>query len=87
MKSKSRGKNTSAIEVTHIDSRGFWLYVKNNEYFLPYEEYPWFKQAKVKEILNVRPLHDCHLYWPDLDIDLELDCIASPQNYPLKYKS
>jgi len=86
MKSKSRGKNTSAIEVTHIDSRGFWLYAKDNEHFLSYEEYPWFKQAKVKEILNVRLLHDCHLYWPDLDIDLELDCIANPQNYPLKYK-
>jgi hypothetical protein len=87
MKSKYRGKSTSAIEVTHIDSLGFWLYVKGGEYFLSYDEYPWFKQAKVKEILNVQLLHDCHLYWPDLDIDLELDCIANPQSYPLKYKS
>jgi hypothetical protein len=86
MKSKSRGKNTSAIEVTHIDSHGFWLYVEDSEYFLSYDEYPWFKQAKVKEILNVRLLHDCHLYWPDLDIDLELDCIANPDAYPLKYR-
>jgi len=79
-------KNTSAIEVTHIDSHGFWLYVKSSEYFLPYDEYPWFKQAKVKEILNVQLLHDYHLYWPDLDIDLELDCLVSPKNYPLKYQ-
>jgi len=86
MKSKSRGKSTSAIEVAHIDSHGLWLYAKDSEYFLPYDEYPWFKQAKVKEILNVRLLHDCHLYWPDLDIDLELDCIANPKSYPLKYK-
>ena len=85
MKSKSHGKNTSTIEVTHIDLRGFWLYVKDSEYFLSYEEYPWFKQAKVKEILNVRLLHDCHLYWPDLDVDLELDCLANPADYPLKY--
>ncbi|MBN2018638.1 MAG: DUF2442 domain-containing protein [Sedimentisphaerales bacterium] len=86
MKSKSRGKSTSAIEVTHIDSHGFWLYVNDSEYFLSYDEYPWFKQAKVKEILNVRLSHGCHLYWPDLDIDLELDCITNPQSYPLKYK-
>ena len=86
MKSKPRGKNTSMIEVTHIDSHGLWLYVRDSEYFLSYEEYPWFKQAKLKEILNVKLQHDCHLYWPDLDIDLELDCLANPQNYPLKYK-
>ncbi len=86
MKSKSRGKSTLAVEVTHIDSRGFWLYAKGSEYFLSYDEYPWFKNTKLKEILNVRLLHDYHLYWPDLDIDLELDCIASPDCYPLKYK-
>ncbi|HCE43758.1 MAG TPA: hypothetical protein DET40_09435 [Lentisphaeria bacterium] len=28
------GKTTSAIEVTHIDSHGFWLFVQGKEYFL-----------------------------------------------------
>ena len=76
----------TVIEVTHIDSHGFGLYVKDSEYFLSYDEYPWFKQAKVKEILSVRLLHDCHLCWPDLDIDLELDSLDNPQSYPLKYR-
>jgi hypothetical protein len=87
MKSKVRGKSTSQVEVSNIDVHGFWLYVEDKEYFLPFEEYPWFKNAKVKEILNVKLLHDCHLYWPNLDIDLELACIASPDKYPLKYRS
>ncbi|GAF68497.1 unnamed protein product, partial [marine sediment metagenome] len=56
------------------------------EYFLPYNDYPWFKEAKVKEILNVNLLHGYHLYWPELDVDLEIDSLDNPQNYPLKYK-
>ena len=87
MKSKVRGKSTSQVEVSNIDVHGFWLYAEDKEYFLPFEEYPWFKNAKVKEILNVKLLHDCHLYWPNLDVDLELSCIASPDKYPLKYQS
>ncbi|MFH1371226.1 MAG: DUF2442 domain-containing protein [Planctomycetota bacterium] len=87
MKSKVRGKSTSQVEVSNIDVHGFWLYVEDKEYFLPFEEYPWFKNAKVKEILNVHLLYGCHLYWPDLDVDLELSCIASPDKYPLKYRS
>jgi len=87
MKSNVRGKSTSQIEVSNIDVHGFWLYAKDKEYFMPFEEYPWFKNAKVKEILNVQLLHGCHLYWPNLDVDLELACIASPDKYPLKYQS
>ena len=86
MKSKMRGKNISEVEVSNISSNGFWLYVKSSEYFLPYDEYPWFKEAKIKHILNVKLLHDFHLYWPDLDVDLEVNCLENTGDYPLKYK-
>lgn len=83
---RTRGKNISEVEVSHIDIHGFWLCVEDKEYFLPYSDYPWFKEAKVKEILNVGLLHGYHLYWPELDVDLEIDSLDNPQNYPLKYK-
>jgi len=83
---KARGKSTSEVEVSHIDKHGFWLCIKDKEYFLPYDEYPWFKDAKVKEILNVQLLHGHHLYWPQLDVDLEIDSLKNPQEYPLKYE-
>ena len=86
MTSKMRGKNISKVEVSHVNKRGFWLCVKDKEYFLPYEDYPWFKEAKVKEILNVKLLHGYHLYWPELDVDLEIDSLGNPQEYSLKYK-
>jgi len=83
---KTRGENVSEVEVSHINTRGFWLCVGDKEYFLPYKDFPWFKEAKIKEILNVQLLHGHHLHWPELDVDLEIDSLDNPQSYPLKYK-
>ena len=86
MKSKKNGKNTSKVEVQNISSNGFWLFVKDKEYFLPFETYPWFKEAKISEIQNVRLHHKHHLSWPSLDIDLEIESIESPNKYPMFYR-
>jgi len=55
------------------------------EHFLPYESYPWFLNATIKQIYNVKLLFGFHLRWPDLDIDLELDALKHPESYPLIY--
>ena len=56
MKSSQHGASISEAEVTQIDGQGIWLLVSGAEYFLPYEEYPWFRSARVEEILNVELL-------------------------------
>lgn len=86
MKLKEPGKITSEIEVLNISMHGFWLYVKGKEYFLPYDDYPWFKDVKVSEILDVQLLHHSHLYWPQLDVDLDLNSFENLEQYPLVYK-
>ena len=50
---------------------------------MPYEDFPWFGEAKVKDILDVKLLHGHHLHWPALDVDLELECLEDPSKYPL----
>lgn len=85
MASKTLGKNTSA-EVLNISAHGFWLAVGEKEYFVPFKDYPWFKKASIAEIQNVKLLHKHHLNWPDLDVDLELESLEKPENYPLIYK-
>ena len=87
MKSDAIGNNTSQIEVLNISKHGFWIYVNEEELFLPFEHFPWFKEASISQILNVQLLHRHHLHWPDLDIDLELESIKTPEKYPLIYKS
>jgi hypothetical protein len=86
MRSSTVGKGTSGPEVLNIAATGIWLFVLDKEYFLPYTEYPWFKDAPVKSIVNVRLLNRVHLHWPDLDIDLEVRSLDYPDQYPLLYK-
>ena len=80
------GAVTSGVEVTNMDRFGLWILVQEKEYFLPYEEYPWFKNAKVDQVLNVQLLHEDHLHWPELDVDLCIESLEQPNNYPLIYK-
>ena len=85
MKSETPGVSTSEVEVTNIDSHGFWLFVKGREFFLAYREYPWFMEAKVAGILNVELLHGVHLHWPALDVDLTVESLERSETYPLIY--
>ena len=87
MKSSAVGRSISRPEILNISGSGIWLFVLEKEYFLPYTEYPWFKDAPVKAIVNVRLLNRVHLHWPDLDIDLELQSLEHPDQYPLQYKT
>ena len=85
MKLLRRGKDIS-VSVENITSFGIWLLVKEKEYFLSYKDFPFFKDQKLNSIQNVQLLHGYHLYWPDLDIDLEIDNLENPEKYPLKSK-
>lgn len=86
MRSSTLGKNISTVEVTRIAKNGLWLQVHGEEHFLPFKQFPWFKEAKVSSVLKVKLLNRDHLHWPDLEIDLELDCIRHPDKYPLTYR-
>ncbi len=77
------GKNILEVEVTNISNHGFWLMFGEKEYFLPFNEFPWFRNARISEISDVIALNNQHLYWEKLDIDLTLNMIQNPQQYPL----
>jgi hypothetical protein len=87
MKSSTAGRSISKAEVLNISANGIWLFVLDKEYFLPFSGYPWFKDAPVKSILNVKLLNHVHLHWPDLDVDLEVESLEYPDQYPLQYKN
>jgi len=72
--------------VTHISKHGFWLLLEERESFLPFENFPWFKDAPVSAILNVQLLNARHLFWPDLDVDLAVESIEHPEHFPLVAK-
>lgn len=86
MKSATLGKSISGAEVTNISRHGFWLLVADEELFVSFKEFPWFKDASVSEILNVEWPKPHHLYWPDLDVDVAVESIRHPEKFPLVSK-
>jgi hypothetical protein len=83
MKSETLGTSTSEVEVTQISKYGIWLLLAEKEHFLSFDNFPWFKDASVTAIQNVQLLNAHHLYWPELDVDLELGSIMTPSAFPL----
>ena len=86
MKLAERGTSTSKAEVLNVSPHGVWLLVRGKEYFLSYQEFPWFKDARLSEIENVQLVHGHNLRWEDLDVDLALESLERPDRYPLKYR-
>jgi hypothetical protein len=50
------GIDTSAVEVTHISANAIWILIDDEEFALPYAEFPWFRNATVDQILTGVPL-------------------------------
>jgi len=77
------GANTSVAEVTHISKNGFWLLLDDEELLLPFSDFPWFRQATIKQLTTIEWPSVDHLYWPMLDVDLSVESIRCPDKFPL----
>ena len=87
MSSATPGSSILAAEVTNVSRHGLWVLVEDEELFLPYDEFPWFRKATIEAVLNLERPQPHHLFWPDLDVDLTLDSIRHPERYPLRAKA
>lgn len=77
------GTPISQVEVTHISSHGFWLLLADEELFLPFADFPWFRSATIEHLCQVEWPTANHLFWPSLDIDLTVESIRNPSAFPL----
>jgi hypothetical protein len=77
------GSAISPVEVSGVTRNGFWLLLDDEELFMPFSAFPWFRTASVEAIFNVERPQPHHLYWPELDIDLALASIHHPEDFPL----
>jgi hypothetical protein len=77
------GTPTSEVEVSLASNKGFWLLLENEELFVSYSEFPWFKRATLEQVTAVERPTPNHLYWPLLDIDLSVESVRKPNLFPL----
>jgi hypothetical protein len=83
MKSVLRGKRTSGAEVTQVSTHGLWVLLDDQEVFAAFEDFPWFRDATIRQLTRVERPSPHHLSWPDLDVDLAVESLAHPERYPL----
>lgn len=83
MRYETHGSGTSTVEVTNVSQHGLWLLIRDKEVFLPFEKFPWFQDAPIGKVVHVELPSPQHLYWPELDVDLEVESVLHPERYPL----
>jgi hypothetical protein len=78
------GTSIFPAEVSGVTKRGLWLLLdEQEELFLPFAEFPWFRSAPVDQIFHLERPQSHHLYWPELDVDLHVDSVRQPEKFPL----
>ena len=79
------GTDIFPVEVSGITKHGLWILLddEEEELFVSFAEFPWFRKAPVAELFNVVRPRPHHLYWRELDIDLHVDPIRHPETFPL----
>lgn len=77
------GIPTSDVEVSLVSNKGLWLLLGEEELFVPFAEFPWFKKATIEELSSIEWPTPNHLYWPLIDVDLSVESIRNPSNFPL----
>lgn len=82
MKSATLGKNIPQVEIT-ITQFGLWLCLNDEEFFLSYKDYPFFRNATINNIYKIELQHKEHLYWPELDVDLSISILKNLHHFPL----
>lgn len=77
------GAVTFPVEISAVTKNGFWLLLENEELFVAFAEFPWFRSAPVEHLFHVERPQPHHLYWPELDVDVAVESIRRPEEFPL----
>ena len=83
MKSGKPGTGTSGVELANVSKHGFWVLIDGRELYLPFDAFPWFGDASIKQLSEIERPRPGHLRWPLIDVDLTVASIEDPERYPL----
>lgn len=69
--------------LTNVSQHGLWLLIDGQERYLPYDHFPWFRNATIAQLSAIERPTPEYLRWPELDVDLTLESIDRPEDFPL----
>ena len=74
----ARATGAKVVELTNVSSHCIWVMIDDEELALPFDQFPWFRDATIAQLSVIeRPTPD-HLHWPLLDVDLTVPSIRDP---------
>jgi len=76
----------SECSITSINDLGLWILIEDKEFFIPFSDYPGFKDSSVNQILNIQFFPPSQLHWIDIDMDIELPSLAHPESFHLVFR-
>ena len=82
MKSANIGTDISPVAVLNVSPQGFWLLVDEREHFLAFTDFPRFRGATLRQIFAIERSQGTRLYWPELEVDLDMERIQHPEKFP-----
>jgi hypothetical protein len=50
------GGGTSKVELTNVSGHGLWLMIDDEELALPFDQFPWFRDATIAQLSVRSPL-------------------------------
>jgi hypothetical protein len=83
MRSARPGKRTSIVEVIKVSPKGVWLLIDREELFASYRDFPWFRDATIDQIRQVKRPSPSDLHWSALDVDVVVESLRHPRRDPL----
>jgi len=78
------GATSAEVTILGLTPHALWVLVNGREHMLDYARFPWFRDASMRDVLDVRLEFGAHLRWPSLDVDLHLDSLDHPERFPLE---
>ncbi len=83
----SLNRETDKPQITNIEHKGFWILVKNEELFVPFDSCPDFENATLSQLFVFRSdANGQAFHWDELDVDIEIDALKCPERYPLIFR-
>ena len=77
------GIATLTAEVTNVSKHCCRLLLDDEELAIQFSDFPWFKSATIEQLSVIERPTENHLYWPKLDVDLSVESIRRPEDFPL----
>lgn len=87
MPSERTGKKKDKIEVKSVNKDGVGLIIKGKEYFMSFKHFPWLRYLTIGELSTIELRYGEDIVIPALEIELELESLTNPANYPLLDKT